>query len=224
MGSVLKYGSPILSVATLVYGICNDHPFHNGNKRTALVAMLAHLDKNKLALYNTSQGDLYEFMLRVASHTVSGRPDKRKARPKGLGARPTADEEVRAIARWIGDRAARVVRGESLITYRELKKILESFGFHLQNPKNNSIDIAKPVERKRGILKRKTVTEYKRIGNIPWPGERREVSLKVVKYVRELCGLREEDGVDSDTFYNYAIIIDSFVNYYRKVLKRLART
>ena len=47
LGQILKYPTPVESAATLLYGICGDHPFHNGNKRTALVSMLAHLDKNK---------------------------------------------------------------------------------------------------------------------------------------------------------------------------------
>ena len=29
------------------FGICCDHPFHNGNTRTALVTMLVHLDNNQ---------------------------------------------------------------------------------------------------------------------------------------------------------------------------------
>ena len=54
IGSVLKYPDPIFNAATLLYGLCNDHPFHNGNKRTALVAALVHLDRNKFTLYDTS--------------------------------------------------------------------------------------------------------------------------------------------------------------------------
>ena len=42
----LKYATPWLSAATLMFGICNNHPFYNGNKRTALVAGLTHLDRN----------------------------------------------------------------------------------------------------------------------------------------------------------------------------------
>lgn len=33
-GSWLKYADPIANAATLAFGICCDHPFHNGNKRT----------------------------------------------------------------------------------------------------------------------------------------------------------------------------------------------
>jgi hypothetical protein len=64
----------------------------------------------------------------------------------------------------------------------------------------------------------------KRIGNIGWPGESREVGIKELKRVREICRLREQDGVDSDSFYSYSVVVDSFVNRYRTVLRRLAKT
>jgi prophage maintenance system killer protein len=51
LGSVLKYDTPISNAATLAYGICNDHLFYNGNKRTALISILAHLDKNRFSLW-----------------------------------------------------------------------------------------------------------------------------------------------------------------------------
>jgi hypothetical protein len=40
LGGVLKYPEPIGNVATVAFGLCCDHPFHNGNKRTALVSLL----------------------------------------------------------------------------------------------------------------------------------------------------------------------------------------
>ncbi len=78
IGNTLKYPDPIGNAATLAYGLCNDRPFYNGNKRTALVAMLVHLDKNRLALFETSQQDLYEMILGVADHTLGIRTDPRK--------------------------------------------------------------------------------------------------------------------------------------------------
>src|SRR5258708_5585031 len=54
-----KHPDAIANAATLTYGLCNDHPFHNGNKRTALVSMLAHLDRNHLTLVNTRQEHLF---------------------------------------------------------------------------------------------------------------------------------------------------------------------
>lgn len=221
IGGVLKYPQPVHNAATLLYGVCNDHPFYNGNKRTALVAVLVHLDKNKLTLFNTNKNDLYELMLKIASHSLLGQPDKRAKNPKQL--KIVADREVELIAKWLNDRAARIHKGERQITYREMRRILERFGYYLENPHSNTMDIVKYVEEERGWIKRKVVKTRKHVGNIGWPGEHQEMGIGAIKRVRKICMLREEDGVDSDAFYNETAIIDSFVNRYRSVLRRLAR-
>ena len=220
LGPVLKYPSPIENAATLLYGICGNHPFHNGNKRTALVSMLAHMDKNRLALYNTSQRDLYTLMIDLAAHRLGmPRDTHRRRRPMDL----TPDVEVEAIIQWLLKRTSQVVRGEKQISYREFRNILHRFGYGLGKPKNNSIDIIRTETKTKGILRKKNIEVTKRIGNIPYPGERREVGVRHIKYVREICGLREEDGVDSEAFYSYTDVIGGFVNRYRRVLRDLAR-
>ena len=221
IGSVLKYPAPIENAATLLYGICGNHPFHNGNKRTALVCMLAHFDKNKFALFGTTQKDLFDLMVDVASHRLGVPRDRRRRRP--ISAR-NPDQEIDALIHWIAKRASRVTRGEKQISYRQLKNILEKFGYELASPKNNYIDIIRREIQTKGIIRKRKLEVVKRIGNIPYPGERRDVGLRHIKYVREMCGLREEDGVDSDSFYSYTDIIGGFVNHYRGVLRNLART
>ena len=41
-----KYPTVEMASAALVHSLVHDHPFHNGNKRTALVALLVFLDEN----------------------------------------------------------------------------------------------------------------------------------------------------------------------------------
>ena len=219
---VLKYPDPVHNAATLLYGICSDHPFHNGNKRTALVSMLVHLDRNQYTLFDTSQNYLYDLMLAVAGHTLDAKsPNRERGKHQ---ARRTADDEVEAIARWLRDRADRIKRGEKIITYRELRNILRDFGYHLEDPNDNSIDIVRYETVKKGLLQRREIQVRKRIGNIPWPGDTREVGIRDMKKVRDICRLREVDGVDSVSFYDYTTVVDSFVNRYRKVIRRLAKT
>lgn len=220
LGDRLKYPDPMSNAATLLYGICCDHPFHNGNKRTAVVAMLVHLDDNRLALYGTTQKELYGMVLAVAAHTIAVRQDPR--RPDRTPARANSDQEVIAVASWIAERAARVRRGERQLTYRELRRILENFGFHLENPDGNSIDVVRHEQRRAGLL-RKLQTVRKRIGSIGWPGEHEAVGVAEIKRIRRLCELTEAQGVDSDSFYDRAAVIDVFVNQYRTLLRRLAR-
>src|SRR5579863_10343234 len=47
IGDILKYPTIHENAASLLYGLTCDHPFHNGNKRTALVSTLVHFDKNR---------------------------------------------------------------------------------------------------------------------------------------------------------------------------------
>jgi death-on-curing family protein len=221
-GPFTKHSHPIDNAATLTYGLCNDHPFHNGNKRTALVAMLAHLDANKLALRETNQNDLYRMMLSVATHSLGQRRlDRRQRRKVRTPPRSTSDQEVRAISRWLEPRVVEVKRGEREITYKQLDRILQRFGYHLAVPQKNSIGIYKMV-RKRGLLRGESL-EPKRIGKVGFPGEGRVVGVPTVKQVRRMCRLTEEDGIDTVAFYEGADAINVFVNKYRTVLRRLAK-
>lgn len=220
-GLTLKYPDPISNAATLLYGICCDHPFHNGNKRTALVCMLAHLEKNKLTVFDTSQDELYSLMIRVADHSIAIKQDPRRKRP---ATRPSPDKEVEAIDDWIRRRASKVTRGERQITYKELRRILESFDYSLKNPKKNLIDIIRYEKTTKGLFHKRTETIEKHIGAIDFPGDNLFVSMKVLKLTRKICKLTEEDGVDSTAFYDEAAVVDSFVNRYRTILRKLART
>jgi death-on-curing protein len=212
-GSVLKYRTPTYNAATLGYGICNNHPFYNGNKRTALVSILAHLDKNKLSL-RVGEDELYDFMISVANHAVAEWVAERLNIDIVFGpGEGDSDVEVRMMGRWLVYHAAPVRRGEDKkITYRELRKILQRFGYDLVNPSSARIH----------IVKKNSDGTFTNIHSVYYPGEGREVSLTVIKAIRARCELREEDGVDSDTFYWNALQIPEFVNEHRLVLRRLA--
>lgn len=216
----LKYPNAIENAATLLFGICNNHAFQNGNKRTAVVAMLVHLDKNDYFLARTIKDDLFKMILAVANHTIlDGNMSIRL--PKKV--RESADAEVAAVAAWIRKRAEKKSRGERQITYRDLRRLLGQFGFELESDshRGNSISIFRLIEEKRLLRRPKLVR--KRIGAVGYRDEGTLVSIKDIKKVRELCELDEEHGIDSSAFYDQAAIIDSFINKYRRTLRRLAR-
>jgi death-on-curing protein len=216
-----KYPTALANAATLTFGVCNDHPFYNGNKRTALVAMLAHLDRNRLTLRDTRQNELFNLMLDVAQGQLSQRGSR--TRGKRTQPRPTPDEEVDALAEWLSRRTRPVTRGEHDMTFRELRQVLRRFEYDLDNPRNGSINIVRLVERKRGLIRRETVLEKKSIGNISYPGDTKMVGVKKIKQIRRLCRLTEEDRVDSSAFYDGTEAVDAFINEYRTVLRRLAK-
>jgi death-on-curing protein len=221
IGNVLKHPEPVANAATLTFGICCGHPFHNGNKRTALVTMLAHMDRNRLTLTGVRQRDLYAMIKSVAEHRLGVRPDPRK-KTRDYTARE-ADEEVQAIASWLDKAARPLKRGEELITYKQLRRILASHGLLMANPKGNAIGIYREVEVRRGLMRNKICVEQKHVATIGYPGDNKIVGLSSIKRIRRVCQLDEPSGCDTSAFYEGADVIDTFVNEYRTILAKLAR-
>jgi|SRR5579863_468938 len=213
----LKYSSIESNAATLAYGICCNHPFHNGNKRTALVSMLCHLDRNDRTFdIKVTQDDLYELMKDIAAHQFA--TDRR-------GVNDRSDEEIEKISIWLRKRVRRVERNERLLTFRELRTILQRYGFLLENLDANRIDIVAVEQIRDGFWFFKTTKESKRrVIRIGWPRDGAVVGRQLLKDVREACRLTEDDGIDSRMFYASERPVDYFINSYRAVLRRLAKT
>lgn len=209
---ILKYSTVTLNAATVIFGICNNHPFYNGNKRTALVAGLTHLDRNNVILDGVRREDLYELMLRVAKHTMSGLSAKDVGSKFGFW-----DLEVAAIGAWLDENARKLTKGERVITYGQLYRILEKFGYRLGDKKGNKVEVLKSRRKLFGGVKFECVLK------IACPGNAYTISLNELKYIREKLELRESDGVDSTAFYDTQAVIDSFVQQHRMVLRSLAK-
>jgi death-on-curing protein len=216
IGGTLKYPDPFSNAATLAFGICCDHPFHNGNKRTALVSLLAHLYKNRLSLAGVAEADLYNLVITISIHAVA----TGKKKSKHAVDRPCPDDEISAVSGWIRANSRSIQRGERQITYRQLRQILEHFGYVLKNPKGNAIDIYRR-EKSWGLLLRPSEVQI-RIGSIPFPGDGTIVSVKDIKYVRKLCRLVPDHGVDTEDFYGEGQPLDAFIIQHRDILHRLA--
>lgn len=211
IGDELKYANSFTSAAALIYGVCNNHAFHNGNKRAALVAGLMHLDGNNLVLEGVTKEDLFRLMKRIASHHFS----QRKC---GADVLPDPDVEISAIAKWLQENAREIRRGERPIPYGELYKIIQRFGFRLGAKRHNYVEVLK---KKRGWLR----GEYwDCVYKVPCPGDSRIVRIEEIKSIRRALSLTEEDGVDSSSFYETRVVIDSFITSHRQVLRQLART
>ena len=213
-GNELKYPSPIENATTLCYGICCNHGFYNGNKRAALVSLLCHLDKNNLTFKEDVKEDiLYRLMLKIASHKFS--PKRTRS--------DTSDFEIKGISQWLNRRIRKLKKGEKVVTFRELEKILRQHDIFLENPKGNYRDVIKyEYKRKHFFAKKERIG--KRIAHIPYPREGMEVGKKVLKKVREACNLTEKDGYDSEMFYSAETSICKFIFKYKKTLNRLAKT
>jgi len=217
----LKYDHPLLSAASLAYGICCDHPFHNGNKRAALVSMLVHVDRNDYVLSGVDQKELYDTMLAIADHRLGIREESRTR--KAESAHRSSDEEVQAIYRWLRPYAGKIERGERVITYRQLRKALGQFNVYIEVSSGNQAELVRYEQRVVGIFVKRQEKVRAKIGSIGYRDEGTDIPKSEVKRIRELCGLTEEQGVDSRSFYSTGVIVDAFVCRYRGVLHRLAR-
>ena len=219
-GGVMKYPDPYANAATLTFGLCCGHPFHNGNKRTALVAMLAHLDANGLTIFGVRKKELYAMIKDVAEHKFGvPRPDPRKKHKKYT--QREAEDEVEAIAAWLKDKGRKFERGERDITYRQLRRILVAHGLTVEQPKNMNVGVYREVTVKR--LLRKPIVEKQRLITMPWPSDGRSVGIKQIKAVRRATCLDAVNGCDSESFYNQADMVDVFINDYRDILSKLAK-
>lgn len=218
-GGYLKYNEPILNAASLCYGICCNHPLHNGNKRTALVSLLCHLDKNNITFTDrATQDDLYKFMVNVAGHNLVSKKKKK-------GVHDQSDLEVAEMTDWIKRRTRKLDKGERLLSYNEFEKLLKQYDVHFENVKNNYVDVVKYVLEKRRTswFTHEQVRVGIKVANIPyWPG--RTVGRNLVKSVRQKCSLTHADGVDSSLFYGNEITPDDFIQKYKKTLSKLAKT
>jgi death-on-curing protein len=217
----LKYSTVWSNAATLTFGLCCNHPFHNGNKRTALVCMIAHLEANGHTLFGVKQDELYRMIKDVAKHALGQPKGKSRGKPRPIPPKD-ADREVEEIARWLRKRARRIDQGERRITHRQLRQILGQQGFEMRDPKNGSISICRVVERRKGILLKKQ-TEYDRVCSIAYRGETQLVGLRDIRRLRKECALLPEHGVDSEVFYKSEDPVDVWINDYRSVLSRLSK-
>jgi death-on-curing family protein len=87
LGRHEKYQTLPDKAAALFHSLVTNHPFHNGNKRTALVATLSFLDHNGRRVKSDIEDDeLFDFVLAVSAGTFS--------------ASRNADEIVEGIASW----------------------------------------------------------------------------------------------------------------------------
>lgn len=207
-----KYPTCEMAAAALFHSLVLNHAFHNGNKRTALVALLAFLDIHDLVLTRT-EDELFRFTIKAAAHGLVP-----------AGADEVADREVLCIAEWIRAGTRRVERGERPMKWWRLRQRLREFGCDstpaggVGNRLNITRQVASAQKRRWGFAKPATPL----FTQVAWAGDGTEADRDTIhKIRRDLC-LDDEHDIDSATFYRDAVI-DSFIIDYRRILRRLAK-
>jgi death-on-curing family protein len=210
-GSAKKYPTVESAAAALLHSLVHNHPFHNGNKRTALVATLVVLDRHDL-IVDSNQDELYKFMVRVGAHDLL---------PSGYRYDLVADREVERIAKWIKQRSHSIRREERAVTWRELQKKLKQRECEVLVDKGDRYLITRQVPGRWRLIggRRMRTLETHYINT----GDGRDVPRKIIKKMRTALQLDPEHGVDADVFYGGVKGPDYFILEYQKVLRRLAR-
>ncbi len=215
-GNQLKYPTVEMAAAALLYAVVHNHAFHNGNKRTGLVSMLAFLDRNNM-IATCDENDLFRFTLRVAQHRL--RVANHRLDPQCCD--HIADREVLEIARWIKNKSRQKEKGERPISWLRLKRILRKFDCEVESAsKGSQLNIQRKVDSRNPLGRKRTKTLKTRVA---WSGDGSEVVHNTLNKVRRDLKLDEPNGVDSAVFYEDEAVPDDFIQQYRTVLRRLAR-
>jgi len=214
-GGIAKWAAPVEKAATTLFGLIKDHPFHDANKRTALLSILYLLMKQG-RMSRCSKDEFENLTVEIAEMEIV-----KRARYKQL-TQAEEDPEVKYIAQWLRRNTREIDDREYWITYRDLRRILARYGFVLENPHNNAIDIIK-VEKRSGLSalfgRRET---HRRLGRIGYPGDTKQVAKGDIRKIRKLCGLTSKEGIDSQSFYYDVDDMTSLIASYQENLRRLA--
>lgn len=212
-GERAKYSTINLAGAALLHSLIHNHPFHNGNKRTALVSLLVFLDKNGFAV-KCSQDELFREMIKIAAHEILDTSKDYIAR---------SDHEVLEISRWVSRFSRSIRKEERSITWISLRQVLKELGCEFIEGKGQKIEIMRVVIRSsgKGIFQRsKPQTLRTSFVNT---GKGREVPKTQLKRIRQELELDEMHSIDSDIFYGSYSEPDYFIREYSKILRRLAK-
>jgi death-on-curing family protein len=208
LGDSLKYPTVEMSGAALFHSMVHNHPFFNGNKRTALVALLVFLDKNGLMLV-CNEDELFKYVLKLAQHQIV--KDNYDNLP---------DQEVLLISEWIKEWTRPILKGDRPIQFRKLESILNKYGCKLEHSTTGSnIKIIRKIPSSGIWARSKTLTS-----NISYSNRGRELKRATLNKIRADLHLDEANGIDSSAFYDdLPFSTADFILRYRKTLYRLAK-
>lgn len=216
IGGQLKWKDKFEICATLMYGLIMDHPFHDANKRTAFLSTLHYLYKHGRTP-TVSHRDFEDFTVDVAEHKLDKYVRYREYQKDGKG-----EPECRFISHYLRSKTRELDKRTYFVTYRDLKRILNSFGYDLENESGNYIDVVRVSEERAGFLFRTTKIVRKKVAQIGFPGWTKQVRAGAIDTVRKETGLTAERGVDSQAFFNGVEPLQKLIAHYEEPLRRLA--
>jgi len=198
--------------ATLFFGLIKNHPFHDANKRTALLVLIYQLQK--LGRTITAKQKFFEDLaVNIANDNYDNyREFKRFEKME--------DKEIHLIAYLLKQNTRLVDKRYYPITYREFERLLKNYNYYLDVTTGNCVNVYCEEEEKKffgfhSIIKRRNVIQ------IGFPGWKKKINPKAVKETLKACKLTSEYGVDSQSFFKEIDPLHALIDEYQSPLKRL---
>ncbi|WP_165088621.1 type II toxin-antitoxin system death-on-curing family toxin [Neisseria yangbaofengii] len=195
-----EYDTHYLKAAALFHSIINNHPFHNGNKRTALLSTIYYLGELGILLELCSDEELYEFTRQIAAHEIC---DNR-------------NNEVIVIADFLEKNSRHQSKGDRPLKFNQLKSILANFDYGLY---------AYGKKYKIKNLRTNMAVQGVTVKNKGHKGQE-DFDPQYISKLRKLLKLTPENGIDSMRFYGEEGIsedLSEFMRFRLEVMKKLAK-
>lgn len=236
-GNWYKYDNPLLSCATLIYGINKNHIFHNGNKRASFLAMIKHLYVNGYVLKpEIRHNDIYSLILAIADkegsikdyairYAVGNKNGKAILNRMSRKMKWSPEEEVLYISYWLKNASiSKNLIPKFRMKISELKNILESKNLYLEQTNNGVIKIFRKEHQKSLFgLQTKIISVDEKtytLGN----SKLSEINKEIVDAIRQDFNLKISDGFDNVSFYDSDYFIDAQMSTYKGLIYRLSKT
>lgn len=204
-GDYQKWNSIEEKAATLLYGIVLNHPFHDANKRTGFLTTLYYLQLNG-RYPKISAKQFEDFVVTVADRSFR-KMEKYRRSFDGL-----EDADILYIAHYIRSATRQIDRRDYTITFNDLDRILHRFGYCLNNPSGNYIDVSYYEDGSAG----------QKVCQVGFPSWTKQVTRAAIKTVRQATNLTVLDGIDSQVFFKDVEPISQLLARYYDPLLRLA--
>jgi death-on-curing protein len=221
-----KWKNPFEICATLLFGLIKNHPFYDGNKRSALLSSLLLLQKNK-KLIKLPQRKLDAMVLAIAEDKVAGFLGvnfSRRKRDGGDESLRDDDATIKLIAEYLRKNTRTRDDSRRTVTFSDLNRILNRYGFSLESPSGNFINIVRVVPEKPGGVWGFGAKKEQRIylAQVGFPGWKDQVSKAALKTIRETVKMTSKEGCDTKVFFDGAEPLNSLISEYSMPLHRLA--
>jgi death-on-curing family protein len=226
-GGVSKWNGLYENCATLMFGLIMNHPFHDANKRTALLVVLSLLHRRK-RIITLQQKRLDGLVVAIAANDLQNYFAKDARYQKQLQLLSRKNNDADATVRIIADFLQRNTRprddSSRTVTYSELNRALKRHGYELRSPNGNYINVVRiePARPPKFLgIGGKPEREFF-VAQVGFPGWKDQVHKAALKTVRESTKLTARDGCDTQVLFEEAEPMTSLISEYAEPLKRLA--